>query len=45
MVGFQPLGRLGYLPDWIDGGLEGKDQGLVFGSTVRFGLVGRFIYW
>ena len=22
MVGFQPLGRLGYLPDWIDGGLE-----------------------
>ena len=22
MVGFQPLGRLGYLLDWIDGGLE-----------------------
>ena len=22
MVGFQPLGRLGYILDWIDGGLE-----------------------
>ena len=22
MVGFQPLGRLGYLLDWIDGGLK-----------------------
>ena len=43
MVGFQPLGRLGYQLDWIDGGLEFTDKGLVFGPPVRFGLEGRFI--
>ena len=40
---FQPLGRLGYQLDWIDGGLEFTDKGLVFGPPVRFGLEGRFI--
>ena len=30
MVGFQPLGRLEYQLDWIDGGLEFTDKGLVF---------------
>ena len=43
MFVFQPLGRLGYQLDWIDGGLESKDKGLVFGPSVRFGLEGRFI--
>ena len=43
MFVFQPLGRLGYQLDWIDGGLESKDKGLVFGPPVRFGLEGRFI--
>ena len=43
MVGFQPLGRLGYQLDWIDGGLEFTDKGLVFGPSVRFGLEGLFI--
>ena len=43
MVGFQPLGRLEYQLDWIDGGLEFTDKGLVFGPPVRFGLEGRFI--
>ena len=43
MVVFQPLGRLGYQLDWIDGGLEFTDKGLVFGPPVRFGLEGRFI--
>ena len=38
MVGFQPLGRLEYQLDWIDGGLEFTDKGLVFGPPVRFGL-------
>ena len=43
MFVFQPLGRLGYQLDWINGGLESKDKGLVFGPPVRFGLEGRFI--
>ena len=42
MVGFQPLGRLGYQLDWIDGGLEFTDKGLVFGRPVRFGQGRRF---
>ena len=29
--------------DWIDGGLEFTDKGLVFGPSVRFGLEGLFI--
>ena len=40
---FQHWGRLGYQLDWIDGGLEFTDKGLVFGPSVRFGLEGRFI--
>ena len=40
MAVFQPLGRHGYLLDWIDGGLEQKDQGLVFGPFIRFGREG-----
>ena len=31
MVVFQPLGRLGYLLDWIEGGLEIETLYLVFG--------------
>ena len=43
MFVFHPLARLGYQLDWIDGGLEFTDKGLVFGPPVRFGLEGRFI--
>ena len=31
MVVFKPLGRLGYLLDWIEGGLEIETLYLVFG--------------
>ena len=35
LVVFQPLGRLGYLLDWIEGGLEIETLYLVFGPNIH----------